>query len=61
MKSGNHAHKCMRCKHDKACAQITHCRRPDEFICEDCEAEHTRRNELHLAQMIEMKRTWETK
>jgi hypothetical protein len=37
MKSGWHTHHCPKCEKDKICYQMTHCTRPDEIICMDCE------------------------
>lgn len=37
MKSGFHTHYCPKCKRGKICYQITHCERPDESICLDCD------------------------
>lgn len=61
MISGFHAHKCKRCLKLKPCAQITHCVKsyPMDFTCDECEAEHRLRNELHEARMIELAKTWE--
>jgi len=37
MKSGFHKHRCPRCGISDVCAQITHCKRPYESVCVDCE------------------------
>jgi hypothetical protein len=37
MQSGLHNHYCPKCKSDKDCPQITHCRRPAESLCMECE------------------------
>lgn len=36
MISGLHSHYCPDCKQQKACMQITHCRRGPEAKCADC-------------------------
>lgn len=36
MTNGFHSHYCPRCKADKECAQITHCRREPTSLCADC-------------------------
>jgi hypothetical protein len=38
-KPSNHSHFCPRCKAHKYCPQITHCKRPDESVCMDCQSE----------------------
>lgn len=36
MINGFHSHYCLRCKADKDCAQVTHCRRGPTALCADC-------------------------
>jgi hypothetical protein len=36
MTSGFHSHYCPRCKEQKDCAQITHCRKLETALCADC-------------------------
>jgi hypothetical protein len=38
-KPANHSHFCPKCKKHKYCGQITHCRKPDESVCMDCQEE----------------------
>lgn len=36
MPNGFHSHYCSRCKEEKDCAQITHCRKSPTALCADC-------------------------
>ncbi len=36
MQSGNHTHWCRKCKENKPCLQVTHCRKPLVAKCVDC-------------------------
>jgi len=36
MTNGFHSHYCPRCKEQKDCAQITHCKKAPTALCADC-------------------------
>jgi hypothetical protein len=46
MTSGFHSHYCPRCKAQKDCAKITHCRKEETALCADCVYEDLKKNQL---------------
>lgn len=48
MTNGFHSHYCPRCKADKDCAQITHCRREPTALCADCVYDDMKKGKAEL-------------